>query len=112
MNRVLKSFGWAINGLKTVWREERNFKIEVIIAILVVISAYIADFAEWQWILLILIIGWVLMSEIVNTAVEDVCNKIEPNQDPVIGKVKDIMAGYVLISSISAFLAGFLLFLS
>ena len=112
MTHFIKSFGWAANGLKAVWIEERNFKIEVAIAILAVVSAAISDFMQWQWILLVLIIAFVLMGEIVNTAVEDICNKIEPNQDPAIGKIKDTMAAYVLVSSIAAAVAGLLLFLS
>lgn len=50
------------------------------------------------------------MGEIVNTAIEDICNKIEPNQNPVIGKIKDTMAGYVLVSSVAALIAGIILF--
>jgi undecaprenol kinase len=112
MTKVIKSFGWAMNGLRTVWREEKNFKIGVMFAVIVIIAACIVGFPEWKWILLILIIGWVLMGEIVNTAVEDICNKIEPNQDPVIGKIKDTMAGYVLVSIVSAAIAGVILFLA
>lgn len=100
-----------MHGLKTVWKEERNFKIQVLVGILALIAAYVTGFAPWEWIFLILIIALVLMGEIVNTAVEDICNKIEPKKDPVIGKIKDIMAGYVLISSIAALVAGLALFL-
>jgi diacylglycerol kinase len=110
MENFLKSFGWAKNGLVTVWGEERNFKVEVIIGILAIGFGFYRDIAPWQWILLVMIIGFVLMAEIVNTAVEDICNKIQPNQDPIIGKIKDMMAGYVLVSSVTAAIAGLVLF--
>lgn len=110
MTKFVKSFGWALQGLRSVWREEQNFKIETALAALAVIGGFYFDFAAWQWIFLVLIIGWVLMGEIVNTAIEDICNKIQPDQDPIIGKIKDTMAGYVLVSSIAAAVAGIILF--
>lgn len=111
MNKFIESFGWAKNGLRAVWLEERNFRIEVVIGMVAVALGIYRDFADWQWILLVIIIAFVLMAEIVNTAIEDICNKIEPKQDPVIGKIKDTMAGYVLVSSIAAALAGLVLFI-
>ncbi|MBI5134212.1 MAG: diacylglycerol kinase [Candidatus Taylorbacteria bacterium] len=110
MRNFLRSFGWATNGLRIVWREERNFRVDVVVAVVVAIAAYLRDFAPWQWIILVILIGWVLMGEIVNTAIEDICDKIEPQRDPVIGKIKDAMAGYVLVSAISAAIAGVMLF--
>ncbi|HEU5114891.1 MAG TPA: diacylglycerol kinase family protein [Candidatus Paceibacterota bacterium] len=110
MTNLFKSFGWAIHGLKTVWKEERNFRIDVAVGALVLILAFFRNFAPGQWVFLVLIIALVLMGEIVNTAVEDICNKIQPEQDPIIGKIKDIMAGYVLISALAAVVAGIMLF--
>ncbi len=111
MKKFLKSFGWAKNGLRAVWIEERNFRIEVVIGIVAIIFGLYRGIAPWQWVFLVLIIAFVLMSEIINTAIEDICDKLEPNQDPLIGKIKDTMAGYVLISSIAAIVAGIILFL-
>lgn len=111
MNKFIESFGWAKNGLRAVWLEERNFRIEVVLGMVAIALGIYRDFADWQWILLIIIIAFVLMAEIVNTAIEDICNKIEPKQDPIIGKIKDTMAGYVLVSSIAAALAGLILFI-
>jgi diacylglycerol kinase len=111
MTKLIKSFGWAINGLRTVWLEEASFRIEVIIGILAVAIGIYRNISSWQWIFLTLIIAFVLMGEIVNTAIEDICDKIQPNQDPLIGKIKDTMAAYVLVSSIAAAVAGILLFI-
>ena len=107
---LIKSFGWAIHGLRTVWKEERTFKIEVVIGLIALIAAYVRDLSIPRWLFLVIMIAWVLMSEIVNTAIEDICNKIEPHHNPVIGKIKDIMAGYVLISSIAAIVVGAIIF--
>mgnify|MGYP001558541071 CR=1 FL=1 len=106
MTPVIKSFGWAMHGLATVWREERNFRIQTILGVVVVaIGAYL-HFSFLEWIIIIGCIASVLSAEIVNTAVEDLCNKIEPNTDPVIGKIKDIMAGFVFVVCLGATVVG------
>lgn len=110
MKRFLQSFSWARHGLKTVWKEERNFRIEVIIGIVVLTFGVLEGLTATKWALVFIAICLVLTAEIVNTAIEDICNKIEPNTDPVIGKVKDIMAGFVLVACISATLIGFIIF--
>ncbi len=112
MLRTIKSFKYAISGLKTVWREETNFKLELISAFLVIGIALYFKFSLSEFIFCVLAIAIVLSGEIVNTAVEDICNKIESSPDPVIGKIKDIMAGYVLVSAISALAIGVLVFYS
>ena len=109
MNKLITSFGWAMNGLRTVWREELSFRIELVIGLIVVVGAGVLRFSIIEWIVLLGCVGAVLSAEIVNTAVEDLCNKIEPNFDPVIGKIKDTMAGLVLFVVVIAVVVGLLL---
>jgi diacylglycerol kinase len=89
-----------------VWVEEVNFKVQTIIAGGVLVSAYILDFALSEFGILIIAIFMVLSAEIINTAVEDLCNRVESGIDPIIEKVKDMMAGYVLFSSLAALALG------
>ncbi len=111
MNPVWKSFKDAARGLKTVVREERNFKIEIALAALVVIAIFAADVSYTEAALLIFAVTIVITGEIVNTAIEDLCDKIEPNIDPAIGKIKDMMAAFVLVSSLGALAIGAIVFL-
>ncbi len=112
MLRTIKSFKYAWNGLKTVWLEESNFRVEVFAAILVIISIFYFDFALLESALVVFAVTLVLVSEIINTIVEDLCNKIQPEQDAVIGKIKDMSATFVLLSSLGAFVVGILVFYS
>ncbi len=100
--KILKSFVYAINGLKTVWKEERNFRLEAAAALLVAVLAYYFNFSYIESALVILAIILVLGAEIINTAVEDLCNKIEPNEDSAIGKIKDTMAAFTLVFALGA----------
>ncbi len=110
MRRLIKSFGWAMNGLSTVWREEVNFRIEALVALAAIVLGAWLKFSSLEWIILSLCIVAVLASEMVNTAIEDLCDRVEPAHDPVIGKIKDIMAGFVLLVSIGALIIGVILF--
>ncbi|MBI5798485.1 MAG: diacylglycerol kinase family protein [Candidatus Yonathbacteria bacterium] len=110
MNKLIKSFGWAINGLKTAWQEEVNFRIEAAIALAVVGGGGYFQFSKLEWAFIAVSICAVLSAEIVNTAIEDLCNKVEPNTDPVIGKIKDMMGGVVLVVSIVALVIGVMVF--
>jgi len=99
-----------MNGIRMAWREEVNFRIESLIALGVIMSGIYLHFSMPEWIIIIGCITAVLAAEMVNTAVEDLCNKVEPNTDPVIGKIKDIMGGFVFIVVIGATSIGIIVF--
>jgi diacylglycerol kinase len=110
MLRTIKSFKYAWNGLKTVWNEESNFRVEVFVGLLVVVASIYFNFNFYEVSLVIFAVTIVLVSEIINTIVEDLCNKIELLQDPIIGKIKDMSAAFVLVGSIGALIIGLLVF--
>ncbi len=106
MQKTYKSFKDSLSGFKVVLMEERNFKIEIIISLLVLIFVTIFDFSLYEIIPLLIVMFMVITAEIVNTAVEDICNKIQPNQDTAIGRIKDVMAAYVLLTVICSVVVG------
>lgn len=110
MLRTIKSFKYAWNGLKTVWREETNFRAEVFAGLCVVVSIFYFNLNLVESSLIVFAITLVLVSEIINTIVEDICNKIQPEQDQVIGKIKDMSASFVFLSSLGALVVGILVF--
>ncbi len=107
---MYNSFIYALNGLRTVLREEKNFRIEIGIALLVTIAMFVFQFAPGEMLFCFLAIGMVLTSEIINTVIEDLCDKVQPEHDLTIGKIKDMMAAYVLLSCISAVIIGIVIF--
>jgi diacylglycerol kinase len=109
---IINSFWHALNGIKTVFQEERNFKIEIVAGVLVLFTAFLFKFTYTELLFYVIAIILVLISEILNTAIEDLCDKVEPQHDKVIGKIKDIMAGFTLVSSIGAFAIGVIVFLN
>ncbi len=110
LKRIFDSFSFAWNGLRTTWREEQNFKIEVVGATLVIFFIFYFRFSFVESALCIMAITIVLSAEIINTALEDLCDKIESRHDPIIGKVKDTTGAFVLISVLGATIVGALVF--
>ena len=106
-----KSLGHAIGGIKHVFKNERNFRLHVLSSVLVLILAFYFKCDLLEFVLLIIIISIVLALEMINSAIEYTWNKLEPNHHPVVGIIKDAMAGSVLIASISAFIVGIIIVL-
>ena len=110
MKKLVQSFGFAVNGIVAVWREERNFRIETAVAVVVSAFGIYLEFSKLEWAFILVCMAAVLSAEILNTAVEELCNKIEPNTDPVVGKIKDMTAGLVLIVSLVSVVIGAMVF--
>ncbi|MBE8715347.1 diacylglycerol kinase family protein [Sphingobacterium hungaricum] len=106
----LNSFSYAINGLKTLWIEEHNARIHFFLAISVILMGLYFKITIYDWMAVFFAIGFVLVTEIINTAIENISDFISAERDNRIKKIKDISAGAVLISSITAFIIGLLVF--
>ncbi len=90
----------AIAGLRSAWQEERNFRLQVILGLVAVtVFAGVRPTAIW-WALIALCIALVLATELANSAIEALTDHLHPELHPVIGKVKDMLAGMVLVISI------------
>ncbi|MBN9653720.1 diacylglycerol kinase family protein [Halobacillus sp. GSS1] len=104
-------FRFAWNGIKEVCSSERNFRIHLLAAILVITAAFMFGLSKGEWVTILLIICMVLSLEMVNTAMERLLDFYHPEQNPIIGSIKDITAGAVLVASIGAVIIGMIIFL-
>lgn len=104
------SFRHALVGLKYVIRNERNFQIELVIGFFVFTLIFIFKVKNWEAVILILMIMWVLVMEMTNTVVERVVDILKPRIHPYARLIKDVMAAVVLISSIVAAAVGVIIF--
>ncbi len=109
--KVFRSFSYAFKGIISLFRGENNAKIHLIAGILAVAAAFYLELSLTEWCILIIQIALVIAAEAFNTAIEKLCDMISPEKHPVIGTVKDIAAGAVLITAIAAVISGLLLFL-
>ena len=92
----------AIRGIAFTYKTESNFRLHCLSAIVVIIVLIIFQ-PQWiWWALIIICIGLVIAAELINTALENLIDHLHPEIHPEIGKVKDIMAGMVLVLSLTA----------
>jgi diacylglycerol kinase (ATP) len=102
LKKFFRSLSHALRGLLYVWKEELNFRIQLLIAAFLIGVVFFFRFSYTEAALVIFSIILVLGAEIINTIVEDMLDKIEPNHHTLIGHIKDMMAGVVLVTSIGA----------
>lgn len=100
--KFIKSVRHAIRGLVYAFRHEQNFRIETLMGVLVVGSLFLLDLENWEKVVLLIMVGWVIVMELLNTVIERVVNIVQPRSHPYPGVIKDIMASVVLISSLTA----------
>ncbi|WP_306013022.1 MULTISPECIES: diacylglycerol kinase [unclassified Allomuricauda] len=109
-NRV-KSVGYALKGMFLLLRTESSIQIQFVIALVVTAFGFYFEISRVEWTIQLLSIGMVMGVEGVNTAVEKICDYIQPNLDPKIGLIKDISAGAVMIVSILASIIGLIIYI-
>ncbi len=108
---LLDSFKYALQGLKTAFTGERNFRIHCVAVLLVSLFGILLRLSALKWALLFLTMGFVLVCEVVNTVAETLVDMITSEYSPQAKKVKDLAAGAVLVSAITAVLAGIFIFI-
>lgn len=108
MRKFATSAGHALRGLRFVWKEEQNFRIQLLCATGVVLFMIFWKFTYVEMGFILFAIALVLTAEVINTIVEDALNLVEPNHHPTVGKLKDMMAGIVLVTSVLALVIGVL----
>ena len=101
INRI-KSVGFAFKGMLILIRTEASIKVQVCIALAVIIAGFYFDISKTEWIAQIAMIGLVLSIEGINTAIEAIADFIHPDYHKKIGLIKDVAAGAVFIASIAA----------
>ncbi len=101
-----RSLRHALQGLAELFHSEQSFRIQVLATFVVVVLMLTLDLAAWQRILLILLCSAVLVLEIINSIIERVADAVQPRLSPMVKDVKDMMAGAVLITALTALIVG------
>ncbi len=111
LRRLLKSFSHALRGVGVVFKTEQSFRIQIGVAILVLFLALFFRIQAFEWIILFLLVGSVLILELINSIFERIVDTFKPRIHPVVKDIKDIMAGAVLLGSIISLFVGIVIFL-
>ena len=105
------SFKYAFEGITAALREEPNLKFHFLTGAVVVALSLLLQISTQDWIIVIILIGFVIAIELTNTAIEVIVDGFTDKLHPSAKMAKDISAGAVLISAITATIISFLIFL-
>lgn len=109
--KIINSFKYAFEGIKSSLRTERNMKIHFSMMILVIVAGILLDISTYEWMICIILFGIVIGGELVNTAIEEVTDLVTTEINPKAKLAKDIAAGAVLIMAITSAIIGFIIFI-
>jgi diacylglycerol kinase len=107
----LGSFRFALNGIRLLLKNEHNSRIHLGAAIVVTGLGIAVKLDHYEWSLLIIAIGIVFIAELLNSSVESLADRIDPEWNELIMRAKDYSAAAVLISAIVAIAVGGLIFI-
>ncbi len=110
MKKQLQSFRYALVGIGTAVRTEAHLRFHIVAAVYVSAFAAIAGFSAAKWAVLLLFIAAVLALEMINTAIESVCNLVTRDYHPLVKLAKDLAAGAVLTVAAAAAVTGVVFF--
>jgi|SRR5688572_12309700 len=109
-NNLYKAFVNAFAGMNYFFRHERNGRILLIIGVFIVILGKLLNITQHEWIAVLLCIGTVLSAEMMNSALEKLCNYAQPSFNLQIKIIKDVAAAAVLFLSLISTIIGALIF--
>lgn len=107
----IRSFTYAVNGLKIVFSEEHNARIHLVASILVIIFGFLLNVSSIEWLILFILIALVISTEILNSAIENLCDYVSPEWNQMIKKAKDLSSAAVFLTAIISVICGCIIFI-
>lgn len=106
----MKSFYYAFQGIKVNILTERNLAIHFLVMLLVIVCGFVFKISVTEWLICILLFGFVITLELMNTAIETAIDICMPEINPKAKLAKDTSAGAVLVVAIVAVVIGIIIF--
>lgn len=110
INRLFKSFKYAYEGLKYAFKYEQNILVHFLATILVIIVGIFFKISMTEWLVLTLIIGLVIATELINTSIEATIDLVTKETHPLAKIAKDTAAAAVLVFGLTAIVIGCIIF--
>jgi diacylglycerol kinase len=107
---MFASYKSAFQGVVIVFKSELNFRIQIIVGLLVLLLAIFLPLQRWEFVAIVLLVFLVLIMEMINTAIEKFNDLLKPRLHHYVYMIKDIMAGAVLFSSVLSIIVGLYIF--
>ncbi|GAA4925094.1 diacylglycerol kinase family protein [Mucilaginibacter defluvii] len=111
MKKVIRSFGYAFKGISYAYATQLNFRIHIGATVTAVALGLLLGVNAGEWLWISLTITLVIITEMLNTAIELLTDLASPEYNTKAGHVKDISAGCVVIAAVFAVITGAIIFL-
>lgn len=111
IRKHVRSYKFALRGLAAIFLQQLNFRLELLISVVVIATGVILRINSIEWIVIVFAISLVLIAEALNSAVEAICDAVSRDFHKEIRHAKDIAAGSVLLAAIAAIIVGVIIFL-
>ncbi|MFH1315284.1 MAG: diacylglycerol kinase family protein [Candidatus Uhrbacteria bacterium] len=111
IKQLNKSLHHAFNGVRQVYKTENSFRLQILAGLLVVILAFYLPLQAWEQVIVIIMIGFVLVLELINSVFERLVDSFRSRVHPMVGEIKDIMAATVLLASVFTVIIGLIIFI-
>lgn len=110
LRRVVRSFGYAFEGLSVMLRTQPNFLVHVAAAIVIIALGIAVGLTAAEFAVVVVTIAMVMIVECLNTALESVCDLVSPGIHPLVKRAKDVSAAAVLIAAAASVVIAVLIF--
>lgn len=108
---LLKSFHFALQGIKHAFTNERNMRIHGMVSLVVIILGFALKLTLHEWLFVLFAIGGVISLELINTAIERLVDLATSKYHPLAKQAKDVSAGAVFVYSCLSVIVGIIIFL-
>jgi diacylglycerol kinase (ATP) len=107
---LLESFNYAVSGTIYSFKTQRNIRIHFLTGLTVLLSSYFFDFSAVELLIIFFTIALVIITEMINTAIETTIDLVTEKYHPLAEIAKNVAAGAVLVSALNAVVVGYLIF--
>ncbi len=111
LKQRLKSFRYAFSGIRDLLRFEHNSRVHLAAAILATILGLVLHISPMEWLFLVAVILLVFITELFNSAIEDLADHVSPELNKDIKRIKDYCAAAVLLAAILSVVAAAIIFI-
>ncbi|MBQ6736657.1 MAG: diacylglycerol kinase [Alphaproteobacteria bacterium] len=100
LRRIFRAFQHSIDGIIATFRSEPAFRQDIILCVLAAVLSCFLDVSTMSRIIMLFSLSFIIIAELVNTALETIIDRISPDKHPLSKKAKDIGSAIVMITII------------
>lgn len=96
--RLVKALGYSLNGLRAAWVHEEAFRLESIVTLFLMPTVFLVGDSPLEYLILALSLLALIVAELFNSAIEGLCDHVNPTHNVLIGRIKDYCAAAVFLA--------------